>query len=95
MLEKVGRMAEQVATNVSRRQFLGRFGSRAAALAAAVGGLLALPGFAQADRPVLSCGSESVPECQGRVTGDACYGAGTCRRIRGSTGCYCRIKGNR
>ena len=48
MIDKVGRLAERVATNVSRRGFLGRLGRRALALAAAVGGLLALPAAAHA-----------------------------------------------
>ena len=52
MLEKVSEIAEQAATNVSRRQFLGRFGGAAAATAAALGGLLALPAVAQAGKRV-------------------------------------------
>ena len=48
MFEKFGQIAEQVATNVSRRQFLGRSGQMAMVLAAALGGLLALPSAAEA-----------------------------------------------
>ena len=48
MIDKVSRLAERVATSVSRRGFLSRLGRGAMALAAAVGGLLALPDIAQA-----------------------------------------------
>ena len=48
MFDKLSQAAEQLATNVSRRQFLGRFGGGALALATAVGGLLALPDVAEA-----------------------------------------------
>ncbi len=96
MLEKIGQMAERAATSVSRRQFLGGIGRGAAAVAAAIAGLLALPGSTEAGPPQQSCGWDSVFECSGRLTGDACgNGAGTCRRIRGSTGCYCWIKGKK
>jgi hypothetical protein len=50
MLEKFNHLAEQAATNVSRRQFLGRFGRGALTVAAAAGGLLAFPGHASAGR---------------------------------------------
>jgi hypothetical protein len=50
MFEKVSQIAEQAATNVSRRQFLGRFGKGALMLAAALGATLALPGVAHAGR---------------------------------------------
>ena len=49
MFEKLGQLAEQVVTNVSRRQFLGGFGGAALASAAAVGGLLALSAGAHAE----------------------------------------------
>ena len=96
MLEKVSQLAEQAATNVSRRQFIGRFGRGAMAVAAAAGGLLALPAVSHGGRPVRSCGPESVFECQGRATGDACEnGAGKCKASRHFNGCYCRIKGQK
>ena len=40
MFEKVSQIAEQAATNVSRRRFFGRFGRGAMAVAAGVAGLL-------------------------------------------------------
>ena len=48
MFEKIGRAAEKAADGVSRRDFLGRFGKAALATAAVLGGVLALPGGAQA-----------------------------------------------
>ncbi len=94
MLEKVSQMAEQVVTSVSRRQFLGQFGARAAALAAAVGGLLALPTMAHGGKPPpAACGNHSDIECNGSLPGDPCDYQGTCRRIRGTSDCYCWFKG--
>jgi hypothetical protein len=43
MFERVGSLAERVATNVSRRAFLGRLGQAALGSAAALGGFLAFP----------------------------------------------------
>jgi hypothetical protein len=50
MLERIGNLAEKLATNVSqsRRGFLARVGQGALGVAGALGGLLALPGAAQA-----------------------------------------------
>jgi hypothetical protein len=48
MFEKVGLIAERVATNTSRRAFLGGIGNAAFGLAAAAAGLLALRGEAAA-----------------------------------------------
>ena len=48
MFERVSQIAEQAATNVSRRQFFGRVGNAALVLAATLGGVLAIPGSAAA-----------------------------------------------
>ena len=48
MIENISRLAERVATSVSRRGFLSQLGRSGMYLAAAVGGLLALPAVAQA-----------------------------------------------
>jgi hypothetical protein len=50
MFEKIGDLAERLASNVgtSRRGFLARVGQAALGAAGALGGLLALPGAAQA-----------------------------------------------
>ena len=50
MFEKFNHFAESTATNASRRQFLGRLGRGATAVAAGLGGLLAFPCDAQAAR---------------------------------------------
>ena len=43
MFEKIGLLAEQMATSVSRRRFLGRLGRGAMTAAGVLGGLLAFP----------------------------------------------------
>jgi hypothetical protein len=48
MFERVGSIAERVATDVSRREFLGRLGRGALGLAAVIGGMLAFPSQAPA-----------------------------------------------
>src|SRR5262245_17782344 len=65
MFEKVGQVAEQMVTRMSRRSFLGRFGGAALIAAAAVGGILAFPEGAMAGR---------------RCSSDAdCFGGQVCR----------------
>ncbi len=49
MFDRVGNLAERVATNVSRRAFLGRLGQGALGLAAAIGGIFAFPNEVRAD----------------------------------------------
>lgn len=51
MFEKVNQLAEQSATNVSRRRFLSRFGGGALAVAGALGTFLAMSRDASAGRP--------------------------------------------
>ena len=102
MLEKVSQIAEQAATSVSRRHFLGRFGKGAMALAAAAGVLLAVPTTARAGRNVRMCSTESgVLECQGKPYGSTCEnnGPGKCvgpkTEERGVYNCnYCKPKGS-
>ena len=55
MLNKLNRLAEAAAENVSRRQFLGRLGHGAAAAAAATAGILAHPREALARRVKARC----------------------------------------
>jgi hypothetical protein len=54
MFEKTSRLAEQVATSVSRRGFLGSLGGWAAMAALGVAGVLA-SGSARADSPGICC----------------------------------------
>jgi hypothetical protein len=56
MFENFSQMAEQMATGLSRRQFLGRAGQGALVLAAALGGFLAFPTGARAAR---KCSSDA------------------------------------
>jgi hypothetical protein len=53
MFERIGSLAEGVATDVSRRAFFGRLGQGALGLAAVIGGVLASPVTARADQ--MSC----------------------------------------
>jgi hypothetical protein len=48
VFERVSSLAERVATDVSRRDFLGRLGHGALVLAGAMGAMLASPGLAPA-----------------------------------------------
>ena len=92
MFEKLSQLAEQTATNASRRQFLGRFGGSALALATAVGGLLALTGDAQA---ATVCGPGSISMCRGRPVGSPCGNfmfRGTCQS---PSVCTCRARRRR
>ena len=50
MFDKVSQAAEKLATNVSRRAFLGRLGQGALITAGVLGATLAFPGLAQADK---------------------------------------------
>lgn len=98
MFDKLSQAAEQMATSASRREFLGRFGRGAMAAAAALGGVLALPGLSTAGRkPPYVCPGDSYTGCIGQVEGSPCLGSlgitGTCRRVRQkgnlSTACGC------
>jgi hypothetical protein len=61
MFERVGNLAERVATNVSRRAFLGRLGQGAMGVAAAIGGILMIAGTARADSGVTCCYYPTLP----------------------------------
>ena len=95
MFDKVSQVAEQMATNASRREFLGRFGRGAMTAAAALGGILALPTIGEAARkPRAVCDGYSYSGCIGQPVGTYCSGGreggnGTCRQYRKSTTCYC------
>lgn len=98
MLEKVTEVAERAATNVSRRGFLGRLGRGAAATAAVLGGLLALPTITQAGKKVRICSQESGSACAGLLVGSACLSYttnGKCQFFKGTDICTCRTKGRK
>ncbi len=77
MLEKFSQIAEQAATNASRRQFLGRLGKGALATAGIVAGYLAFGSSAAAARR--QCASDA--NCP---TGQICVG-GLC--VKGVRAC--------
>lgn len=96
MLEKVTETAERAATNVSRRQFLGRFGRAATGVAAALGGFLAFPGLASGGRKQrVLCDANSTSACINHYVGDKCGPHSRCEVHEESTGnyCYCRRRG--
>jgi hypothetical protein len=85
MFEKLSQMAEQAATSVSRRQFLGRFGG-AAALACGAAGLLA-----QTARAGVICDANSWG-CAGKRAGSSCSTTKGCKcepLSATSTTCVC------
>lgn len=92
MLEKFNEIAQQAATNASRREFLGRLGRGAMAVAAAVGGLLALPDAADAaaNQTARCClGSRQGGAGRCRVPSSGCTLVGSCYRRRGSRSPLC------
>jgi hypothetical protein len=74
MFEKVNQIAEQSARHVSRRQFLGRFGSGAAAVSAFVAAVLVHGVPARAGKTVRYCSSNSTSSCAGQPLGSKCGG---------------------
>src|SRR5438477_7262959 len=71
MFEKTNRLAERLATSVSRRGFLGSAGRWAGAMALAMAGVLTTAGSAQADNGKTACyccyvdGSCTLNDCVG------------------------------
>jgi hypothetical protein len=60
MFDKISEAAEKLATNVSRREFMGGLGKGALALAGAMGAMLAFPRLVQAGKGLCSCGNWNV-----------------------------------
>jgi hypothetical protein len=92
MFENLSQFAERAVSNVSRRKFLGSLGRAAILLAAAAGGLLAIPGETEA-APRVCDNSTSESACWYKRVGDRCLyghgGIGKCRAARGMVACYC------
>ncbi len=86
MLEKFHRMAEEAAVRTSRRRFLGRVGRGALAAAAALGGLLALAGDAQA---ATLCDATSDLQCRNQPPGSLCGTRERPGRCKGPPSCRC------
>jgi hypothetical protein len=78
MFDRVSEAAEKLATNISRRAFMGRLGKGALGLAAVLGGIVALPGQAEA-------GSNKCCICTSSPGGSTCFK--TSKPCRGSGGC--------
>jgi hypothetical protein len=81
MFEKIGRLAERAAGNVSlsRRGFLGQLGQAALVAAGAVGGLLALPRPASATSKTLyACGCFNYTGISWYECGGCSWGAHNC-----------------
>jgi hypothetical protein len=89
MFEKVGQLAERVATNVSRRELLGQLGLGALAVAAAAADVLALPAVARGDRRPYLCPEGSWWRCVGQLEGFACDFGSVCKRGKHSSVCDC------
>jgi hypothetical protein len=85
MFDRVGDLAERVATHVSRRAFLGRLGQGALGLAAVIGGVLAFPGEAGAGGVKWCCVCRSggtypvPPTCYATTHSQGCRG--TCSLV--------------
>ena len=92
MFERMSQFAEQTATNVSCRAFLGRLGNTALTVAAGMAGILALPAMGDAARkPPVVC-THGSPDCIGEPAGSICLtysGTATCRAVKKSTYCTC------
>jgi hypothetical protein len=85
MFDRVSQAAEKLATNVSRRAFLGRLGQAALAVAGVMGATLAFPGLAQANKggtthKVCTCTTLTAPI---RVLSSSC--------IRCDKVCFCGL----
>jgi hypothetical protein len=89
MFKNFSQLAEQTATNVSRRQFLGRVGRGALAATGTVAGFLAFGAEAQAGKRV--CSADSVWNCAGRPVGSPCGTPSRPGRCVGSP-CQCVVK---
>ena len=74
MFEQVSQAAEKLASNMSRRAFVGRIGQGALAVAGVLAATLAFPGLARAgDHPhVCSCGGSCSPPVKGCILLAAC-----------------------
>jgi hypothetical protein len=95
MLKRLGQFAEDTATNVSRRHFLGKLGTFALSVAAAAGGLLALTSVTHAGRRQVLCnGMFSTSSCVNNLVGGPCGSGGKCTVTKGTVDhCYCRDPG--
>ncbi len=96
MFDNIGRVAERVATKVSRRRFFGSLGRWAAATAMGLAGVLTTPGSARAGNQNTCCiYGYGLPDCYKCVKlGQTCPATGNGIPLMGSSttdgcgGCY-------
>ena|SRR6516165_10758190 len=88
MFDRVSEAAEKLATNVSRRAFMGRLGKGALTFAGAVGAFLAIPGLIQAGGGC-GCFNSNVFCCQ-----YTCPNGTTLTTAPNSGQCKCKAKYN-
>jgi hypothetical protein len=96
MFDKIGRLAEAAANSVSRRGFLGRLGQVALGAAGVLGGLLVLPGTAQAGGGVVCCKyvcKRIIYFCSHEMI-TTCYPAGTACPATLNNFCDCKLTGS-
>ena len=79
MFDKVSQVAEQVATRLSRRAFLGKAGQSALALAGVLGGLLMFPKESQAFHRFDCCCAPDGTACTVPAGTDCPNGRVKCR----------------
>ena len=94
MFDKIGRLAEAAADSisVSRRGFLGRLGQVALGAAGVLGGLLVLPGTAQAGSGVVCCKYQCKNSYACPPQYFVCEPAGTtCTATLPYSGCECKL----
>jgi hypothetical protein len=74
MFDKISDAAGKLATDVSRRAFLGRLGESALGLAAAIGGILAFPTHARAGNQMCCLITNLDTCCCARAVAGRCDG---------------------
>jgi hypothetical protein len=86
MFDRVGSLAERVATSVSRRAFLGRMGQGALAVAGGMAALLAFPQVAQAAQRVCTyrCSSNFIKPARTWIATQSVSCKQPCPRILGN-----------
>jgi hypothetical protein len=88
MFDRVSQAAEKLATNVSRREFMGGLGKGALALAGAMGGMLAFPRLVQA-RQAYYCGCGGEFGDGGIACTYSCPDGSTLTSPPGTSNCTC------
>lgn len=96
MFEKIGQLAERVATDVSRRSFLGRAGQASLAVVGVMAGLFAVPPRAYGAGAACAGGycPDDATACCSDGSGDfVCCPPATPHTCRGAKNCYETLEG--